>query len=215
MLPRVMEQCQYESTVELQLLVVHIRTVSLSSRFGDKEMKVRVKHGDMGVSSVCDTAAVRFSREPAFRSRLPSRPFGFSRESAVADFDTSCVFLCQGIPSSSLRIRLVSGSGRGRAVGGASVLLHGDAKGLQEFDVQLSGLPGVLAPRSVEALGRVSVATEIRKMSRGDLQRHLECLHAQEPQGSSVLAEAPAAVGRVRSDSEGAGDDDVAPGPPA
>jgi len=204
MLPRVMEQSRHESTEELQLLVVHIRTVSLTSRFDDKEMRVRVKHGDVGISSACDTAAVRFSRQPAFRSHLPGL-------SAVVDFDTSFVFLWQGTPSPSLRIRLVSGSGRGRAVGGASVPLDGVAAGLREFDVQLKGLPNVFAPQSVETIGQVGVATEIYTMAKGDLQQHLERLHAHRRQGAFVLAEVPVAVGKVQSVPDEV-DDDVVQG---
>jgi len=210
MLPRVMEQSQYESAMELKLLVVHIRTVSLSSKFDGRDMKIRVKHGDLGVSSVCDTAAVRFYREPAFRSRLPSLP-------AVVDFDTSCVFLWQGIQSSPLRLRLVSGSGRGRADGAATVLLHGDARGLQEFDLQLSraSVWGPSAePQSVEILGRVGLATEICRMSKGDLQGHLARLQAQKRQGAFVLAEMPVAVGKVQGFSAEVDDDEVLPGLP-
>ena len=193
MLPRVIEDSHHASAEELQLLVVHIRTVSLTSRFDDKEMKVRVKHGDVGVSSACDTAAVRFSRQPAFRSNLPGL-------SAVVDFDTSFVFLWQGASSPSLRIRLVSGSGRGRVVGGATVPLDGGAAGLREFDVQLKGLPNFFAPQPVEeTIGQVSVAAEICRMARGDLQQHLERLHAHRRQGAFVLDEVPVAVGKVQS----------------
>jgi hypothetical protein len=193
MLPRVIGESHHESTEELQLLVVHIRTVSLTSRFDDKEMKVRVKHGDVGVSSACDTAAVRFSRQPHFRSNLPGL-------SAVVDFDASFVFLWQDTPSPSLRIRLVSASGRGRVVGGATVPLDGGAAGLREFDVQLKGLPNFFAPQPVEeTIGQVSVAAEICRMARGDLQQHLERLHAHRRQGAFVLSEVPVAVGKVQS----------------
>jgi hypothetical protein len=127
------------------------------------------------------------------------------------DFDTSFVFLWQGTPSPSLRIRLVSGSGRGRAVGGASVPLDGVAAGLREFDVQLKGLPNVFAPQSVETIGQVGVATEIYTMAKGDLQQHLERLHAHRRQGAFVLAEVPVAVGKVQSVPDEV-DDDVVQG---
>jgi hypothetical protein len=189
MLPHVMEQ-KDRSEAKLLLLVVHIRSVSLLSRFEGEEMKVRVKHGGPRVSAACDTAAVRFDRELAFRSRTQSWP-------VAADFDTSCVFLWQGDPTPELRIRLVGGSRKGRAVAKAIVPLGEDAVGLQEFSVQLIGLPGLFAP-SAETVGRASIAAEVRCMSKGDLQRHLERLHAQRRQGAFVLAEVPVALGDVK-----------------
>lgn len=192
MLPHVMEQ-KDGSEAKLLLLVVHIRSVSLPSRFEGEEMKVRVKHGGPRVSAACDTAAVRFDRELAFRSRTQSWP-------VAADFDTSCVFLWQGWQGDvapELRIRLVGGSRKGRAVAKAMVPLREDAVGIQEFNVQLIGLPGLFAP-SAETVGHAGIAAEIRCMSKGDLQWHLERLHAQRRQGAFVLAEVPVALGETR-----------------
>ncbi|CAK0867678.1 unnamed protein product [Prorocentrum cordatum] len=178
MLPCVMEQQDCDPEVQLRLLVVHVRAASLLSRFDHEVMKIRLKHGQPRVSSACETVAVLFDRELVFRC-MPKFPL-------VADFDTFCVFLWQG---SSLRIRLVAVSGKDRVIAKAVVPL-GDAVGLQEFDLQLAGLPGLLTP-SEEVVGHVSVATEIHNMSRRDLLQHLQRLHAQRRQGAFVLAEVP------------------------
>lgn len=199
MLPRVMEQQQYSPEAELRLLAVHIQAVSLHSRFEGAKMKIRAKHGSLGVSSACDTAAVRVSRELAFRSRVPSLP-------VVANFDTSCLFLWQGghDPSSGiLRIRLVKGSHNGRVVASTMVPLSVDAVGQQELDLQLMGSLGPFAVGPLqEIVGHVSVATEIYKMSKGDLHQHLERLQAQRRQGAFVLAEVPVTLGEVKDQSE-------------
>ncbi|CAK0838984.1 unnamed protein product, partial [Prorocentrum cordatum] len=195
MLPRALEQQQCPPEAELRLLVVHIRAASLPPTFDGAEVKIRAKHGAVGVSSACDTAAVRVHRELAFRSRVPSRP-------VVAHFDTSFVFLWQGDQDPSLgilRIRLVRGSHGGRVVAKATVPLYGDAVGQQEFDLQLTGSPGLFAVEAwQEVVGHVDVATEIYKMSKGDLRQHLERLHAQRRQGAFVLAEVPVTHGEVK-----------------
>jgi hypothetical protein len=189
MLPRVMEQQQCRPEAELRLLVVHIRTASLHYRFDRDVLKLRVKHGLPRVSSSCETAAVLFDREPVFRSVPPKFPL-------VADFDTSCVFLWQGDPGSLLRIQLVTASRKDRVIAKATLPL-GDEVGLQEFDLPLAGLPG--GSRSYEeVVGHVSVAAEIRKMSKGDLLQHLEHHHAHRRQGAFVLAEEPVALGEIK-----------------
>lgn len=199
MLPRVMEQQQYCPEVELRLLAVHIQAVSLHYRFDGAEMKIRAKHGTLGVSSACDTAAVHVNRELAFRSGVPSLP-------VVANFDTSCVFLWQGDQDPSmgvLRVRLVRGSRNGRVVAKAMLPLYGDAVGQQEFDLQLMGSPGPFAVGPwPEVVGHVAIATEIYKMSKGDLRQQLERLHAQRRQGAFVLAEVPVTLGEVKDPSE-------------
>lgn len=188
MLPRVMDQQQCGPEAELRLLVVYIRAASLLSRFDRDAMKIRVKHGLPRISSSCETAAVLFDLESIFRS-TPRFPL-------IADFDTSCVFLWQGDPSSSLRIQLVTASRKDRVIAKATLPL-GDVVGLQEFDLPLAGLPGRLAS-SKEVVGHVSIAAEIRNMSKGDLLQHLERHHAQRRQGAFVLAEVPVTLGEVK-----------------
>jgi hypothetical protein len=215
MLPRVMEQQQYRPEAELRLLAVHIQAVSLHSRFEGAEMKIRAKHGALGVSSACDTAAVRVSRELAFRSRVPSLP-------VVANFDTSCLFLWQGghdpslaDSSGTLRIRLVESSRNGRVIAKTMVPLSVDAVGQQELDLQLMGSLGPFAAGPCpEVVGHVSIATEIYKMSKGDLHQHLERLHAQRRQGAFVLAEVPVTLGEVKDRSEESEPDTVITGLP-
>jgi hypothetical protein len=187
MLPCVMEQQHDRPAEELQLLVVHIRGASFLSTFDRGEMKIRVKHGQQRVSSSCETAAVLFDREPVFRST--------PKFSLVADFDTTCMFLWQGDPSSSLRVQLVTASRKGRVIAKAALPMR-DEVGLQEFDLQLAGLTGRFMS-SKGVVGHVSIATEILRMSRGDVLRLLERHRAPRRQGGFVLAEAPVTLGEI------------------
>lgn len=187
MLPRVMEQQQYGPEAELRLLFVHIRAASLLSSIDRDAMKIRVKHGRPRISSSCETVAVPFHRESVFRS-TPRFPL-------TADFDTSCVFLLQGDPGSSLRVQLVTASRRGRVIAEATLPLG--IVGIQESDLPLAGLSGRFAS-SQEVVGHVSIAVEIRKMSKGDLLQHLERHHAQRRQGAFVLAEVPVTLGEIK-----------------
>mmetsp|Transcript_117861 Transcript_117861/g.380377 ORF Transcript_117861/g.380377 Transcript_117861/m.380377 type:complete len:271 (-) Transcript_117861:182-994(-) len=174
------------------MLAVHVRSVRLPPRFAGQGLRVRVKCGEAGVSTRCDTqpAWAALPARPAaarFVSRLPERQ---EPAQAFADFGSTCIFEGNRHGETVVRIRLLDASGHSR-LAETSLRVSCSLRQFAHMDDMELNLYGT-GLRATEVVGHLTIAADLVAVPREGLKGYLELMEAQRRGGA--LRTAPQAL---------------------
>lgn len=175
-----------EGVLPCPMLAVHVHTAKLAPGLAREGLIVRVKVGEEGCSSKCDTPetlATHPVRSAAswFVPKLPQRK---EQEYAVADFGSTCLFQVKRKSSAFLRLRIMHPGALGRTVARASLRLTCSGMKnnatLEETELPLYGT-GLHVQKVV---GTISLSADMCNVRKEVLGQYCQLLQIQRTHGA-------------------------------